>query len=189
MTHLDTLSPKIWRRSQIGKYLRLIPRKKQLIGSWLHKKLGDRFLRFEYWEARRDLVAKGFAIGCFWAMIPMPFQMIPSALFAVILGANIPLALLAVWVTNPFTHPFIVAFQLWLGELIIGGESSLSILKNEGVWALLQHAPLPLLTGVLITAVVWTIVGYFLAIFAYDFIINIIVKSYKRRRETHANND
>ncbi|MDR2638931.1 MAG: DUF2062 domain-containing protein [Helicobacteraceae bacterium] len=177
------LSPSIWRRTPIGKWLRRIPRKKQLQGSWLHKKLGDKLLRSEYWEPSKASVSKGFAIGSFWAMIPMPWQMIPSGICAVIFRANVPLALLGVWVTNPITHPFVMVFQLMLGEWLLGAPSSLSVLREEGMIAVLKHAPAPFLTGVLVSAVIWTIVGYFLARFCYGAAIKMIVKSYEKQRK------
>ncbi|MDR2033878.1 MAG: DUF2062 domain-containing protein [Helicobacteraceae bacterium] len=176
------LPPKIWRRTPIGKWLRLIPRQKQLRNSWLHKKLGDKFLRSEYWEPSRKTIAKGFAIGGFWAMIPMPWQMVPSGLCAVFLRANIPLALLGVWITNPITHPFIIVFQLWLGEWVLNAPSSLSILQSEGVLALIKHAPAPIITGALLSAVVWSALSYFVARFCYGFSIDMIVKSYEKKK-------
>jgi uncharacterized protein (DUF2062 family) len=177
------LPPNIWRRTPIGKWLRHIPRKKQLSGTWLHKKLGDKLLKSEYWEPSKESIAKGFAIGSFWAMIPMPWQMIPSGICAVFLRANIPLALLGVWVTNPITHPFVMVFQLMVGEWLLNAPSSLSVLQEEGFMALLRHAPAPFITGVLFCAVIWTIVGYFLARFCYDISIKTIVKSYEKRRK------
>ncbi|MDR2905237.1 MAG: DUF2062 domain-containing protein [Helicobacteraceae bacterium] len=182
------IKPAVWRRSSVGKYLRLIPRKKQLKDSFLHRKLGDKFLREEYWQPTRKAISRGFAIGCFWAMIPMPFQMIPSGLFSILLRANIPLSLAAVWITNPITHPILIVFQLWLGECILNQPSSLYILQNadtltDGVIALIKHAPLPLMTGVAVCAVFFSLVGFFGSRFFYDLAIKKIIKSYQARQK------
>ncbi|MDR1451286.1 MAG: DUF2062 domain-containing protein [Helicobacteraceae bacterium] len=176
------LPPKVWRRTPIGKYLRLIPRKKQLKGTWLHRKLGDKLLRTEYWEPSIESISKGFAIGSFWAMIPMPFQMVPSGICAVLFRANVPLALLGVWVTNPITHPFVMVFQLFLGEWLLNAPSSLNVLENQGFIALLHHAPAPFLTGVLVCAVVWSTAGFFISRLCYKIATALIAKSYERRR-------
>ncbi|MDR2151627.1 MAG: DUF2062 domain-containing protein [Helicobacteraceae bacterium] len=179
----SNISPSIWRRTPIGKWLRAIPRKKQLQGTWLHKKLGDKLLRTEYWEPSKESISKGFAIGSFWAMIPMPFQMIPSGICAVFLRANVPLALLGVWVTNPITHPFVIVFQLFVGEWLLNAPSSLSVLQNEGLMALLRHAPAPIITGALFCAVIWSAIGFFTARFCYGIAIKMIVKSYEKRHK------
>lgn len=59
--------------------------------------------RRELWIPRRDAVANGVAIGAFFSMIPIPFQMAPSALVAMRARANIPFAMAACWISNPLT--------------------------------------------------------------------------------------
>ncbi len=55
------------------------------------------------WIPCRDTVASGLAIGLFFSMMPMPFQMIPAALLTIRAKANVPFAMAACWVTNPVT--------------------------------------------------------------------------------------
>lgn len=64
----------------------------------------------------RDSVASGLSIGLFFAMMLMPFQMIPAALVAMRLRANVPFAMAACWVTNPVTTPPILWAQFKLGQ-------------------------------------------------------------------------
>jgi uncharacterized protein (DUF2062 family) len=178
---LENISPFIWRRTPLGKYLRLIPRKKQLKSSWLYRKFGDKILCPDYWQMKKLPIAKGFAIGGFFAMMPMPWQMIPAGVMAIVLRSNIPLALLACWFTNPITHPFVIVFQLWLGETILHSPTSLQILRSDGVWAVVTHAPVPILTGAFICAVVWSSISFFLARFLYDLAVKMIVRSHEKR--------
>lgn len=68
------------------------------------------------WIPCRDTVAAGLAIGLFFSMMPMPFQMVPSALLAMRVRANVPFAMAACWITNPLTAAPVVYGQFALGE-------------------------------------------------------------------------
>lgn len=68
------------------------------------------------WIPCRDTVATGLALGLFFSMMtPMPFQMVPTALLAMPMRANVPFAMAACWVTNPLTTPFVMWAQFQLG--------------------------------------------------------------------------
>ena len=60
-------------------------------------------------------MAGGVGIGLFFAMMPMPFQMVAAALVAMRVRVNVPFAMLACWVSNPFTEPFLRITQERLG--------------------------------------------------------------------------
>jgi hypothetical protein len=64
-------------------------------------------------------VATGLAIGLFFAMMPMPFQMVPTALLAMRARANIPFSLAACWITNPITMGPVFFGQYQLGKWLI----------------------------------------------------------------------
>ncbi len=65
-------------------------------------------------------MAAGLALGLFWAMMPMPFQMLPAGVSAFFMRVNIPAAISSVWITNPITFPFVVYWQYRLGAMITG---------------------------------------------------------------------
>lgn len=185
-SHKHTIKPHVWRRSPAGKYLRHIPRLKQVKGSWLHRRLGDRFIHSDLWEPHREALAKGFAIGCFFAMLPIPFQMVPAGLFAVFARGNIPLALLACWITNPLTTPLFVFLQLELGEFILQSPSSLNVFKEEGLLKALAHAPVPFLTGSVVMGCVFAVVGFFATRKTYDWVIRLIHRAHEERQNKKA---
>lgn len=68
------------------------------------------------WIPCRDTVASGISIGLFFAMMPMPFQMVPAALLAMRARANVPFAIAACWVTNPITTGPVLWGQSVLGQ-------------------------------------------------------------------------
>lgn len=68
------------------------------------------------WIPCRDTVAAGLSIGLFFSMMLMPFQMVPAALLAIRLRANVPFAMAAVWITNPLTMGPTIGLQFLLGE-------------------------------------------------------------------------
>ncbi|BDD02902.1 DUF2062 domain-containing protein [Aureibacter tunicatorum] len=72
-------------------------------------------------EAAPESIARGFAIGSFVGMLPIPgFQMLVAMAIAAILKINKKAACLAVFNTNVFTGSFVFAFNFWLGKKILG---------------------------------------------------------------------
>ncbi len=51
-------------------------------------------------------------------MLPLPFQMLLAALASMRARVNIPVSMAACWVTNPFTHPPLIALQINFGYWI-----------------------------------------------------------------------
>ena len=142
------MKPRQWRRSSVGRYLRHLPRIKHMRGTWLHRKLGDRLFAREMWQPERGRFAFGCALGVFFAMMPVPFQMVAAALIAFLLRVNIPAAVACTWVSNPLTTPLILFSQYYLGSFVLGGAASDQ--PKEDMLALLAQAPWPLLVGALI---------------------------------------
>lgn len=77
------------------------------LGSWLHSA--------DLWHLNRRSASGAVALGLFVAWIPVPFQMLLSALGAVAVRVNLPIAVAMVWVTNPITMPPLFWFAYELG--------------------------------------------------------------------------
>ncbi len=112
------MPPRIWK----VRYLRLVRRVQRLVRHprlrhrlWW-KPVLERMIDRRMWQPCRDSVAGGMAIGLFFAMMFMPGQMIAAALAAIGARVNVPFAVAACWVTNPFTSPFIRLSQLKFGH-------------------------------------------------------------------------
>ncbi len=106
------------------RYLRLVRRAYRFLRSpalknrlWLQKIIAPMFDR-ELWHPCRETLSSGLAVGLFFAMLPIPGQMILAALSAVKLRGNVPVAIAACWVTNPITQGFIWRLQESFGDLL-----------------------------------------------------------------------
>ena len=106
--------------------------------------------------------AGGVSMGLFWSCIPVPGQMLFSAITAIFFKVNLPLSVVMVWITNPVTIPpyIYIAYKTgaWMLHIPPGAfhfEMSLRWFTHEltGVWQ-------PLLLGCLTYAICSALTGY-----------------------------
>lgn len=81
--------------------------------------LGDILHEPNLWHINRHSVARAFLVGIFLAIIPMPFQMLAAAFFAIWFNANLPLSVVLVWISNPVTMPPMFYFNYKIGAWIL----------------------------------------------------------------------
>lgn len=146
------------RRSRLRQLIRRVPRQRHLRGSWLHRMLGERLFDRGLWRPSGNRVAAGVATGLFWAMMPVPFQMLPSGITAFFLRFNVPAAIAVVWVTNPITWPIILYWQYRLGAWLLGQRGPTEV--ETSLLASLASVPLPLLLGCFVCGVIIAPVSY-----------------------------
>ena len=125
------------------------------LGEWLHDE--------NLWHLNRRSVSRGVAAGLFWAMIPIPMQMLAAAFSAVLFRFNLPIAVVLVWLTNPITMPPIFYASYLVGNWLLGappdtGEFQMSV---EWITAELGAIWKPLYLGGLVLGIVLGIAGYF----------------------------
>ena len=85
-----------------------------------------RFMNKDLWRFNYSSTARACMIGMFWMMIPMPFQMLPAVVLCVYLRANIPLALICVWISNPLTWLPIYFANYLLGSYLLGMDTGVA---------------------------------------------------------------
>ena len=119
------------------------------------------------WHLNRRGVARGAALGLF-AGFAIPVAQTPfAALFAVAARANLPVAAVSTFVTNPFTVPFIYYFAYLTGKtaLRLKADAQISLGAETGLFEnivrWLVTAAGPTYLGLLIFAAVSAGVGYF----------------------------
>lgn len=124
--------------------------------------LGDVLHEPNLWHINRHAVSKAFLVGIFWCFIPIPFQMVVAAVFAIWLNCNLPISVALVWISNPLTMPPMFYFNYWVGasllnKPLIGGEFELS-------WSWLGdrviEVGIPLYFGSAICGIVFALVCY-----------------------------
>ena len=147
------------RRTRLRFWIKKIPRHRHLRGTWLHKFFGDHLFSRDLWKPSRFRVAAAAAFALFWACMPIPFQMVPSAITACILRLNIPTAISVVWVTNPITWPIILYWQYRLGSWLLNHPSP-SGLDASQLLSTVTNVPVPLILGCLVTGVVSAVVSF-----------------------------
>jgi uncharacterized protein (DUF2062 family) len=82
--------------------------------------LGPLLRRPWLWHLDRRSVAVGAAIGVFFGFMIPVLQIVFSALFALLLRANLPVAAVATLVSNPFTYAPIGVLAYRTGSALLG---------------------------------------------------------------------
>lgn len=147
---------------------KLIPDHKELRNHHILKQFGTLLHHPNLWHMNRRSVPGAFSVGLFIAFMPIPFQMIVAAAFAVLVRVNIPISVTLVWITNPLTMAPIFYSAYLLGCQIlsrpvqeINFELSVNWLttKLTLIWE-------PFLLGCIILATISAILG------------NIVIRSF-----------
>lgn len=115
------------------------------------------------WHLNRRSARGAFAVGLFFAWMPMPFQMVASAAVAIPLRVNLPLSVALVWVTNPLTMPFLFYLSYLVGTVVL--QTPVEHFAFEASWTWLEHSIAtigkPFLTGCMLMGVFSAVIGYF----------------------------
>ena len=119
-------------------------------------------------------VARGTAVGMFWAFVPMPFQMVPAFLFCWLARANLPVAMACVWISNPFTYLPIFSAQYQIGVWVFGGGGGWERLRElaaaGNILTLFKTAGPVFYQGALLTSVAMMAAGYFAGLLMFYFL-------------------
>lgn len=144
-----------------------IPTKDQLIASRWLRPFAAYLSRPLIWRFNRRGVARGAALGLF-SGFAVPIAQTPfAALCAVGARANLPVAALSTFVTNPLTVPFIyyLAFRVGSAVLRIKADTIFAMSPDAGflerslMWAVALAGPTYL--GLLLFAAAGAMIGYF----------------------------
>ena len=146
---------------------------------WL-RWLGPLLHQPRLWHFSRKGIALGLAIGIFFGLL-IPVAQIPfAATLAVVLRANLPMAVASTLVTNPVTFGPVYYGAYQLGKVVVGEPSateaqaaqalanaratpdaSLGLIDRVGVWARqLGSVGKPLFVGLLIVASISGLLTY-----------------------------
>lgn len=146
------------------------------------KVFGNLLHNANLWHLNRHSVAKAFAIGLFFAFIPVPFQMVLAAGAAILFHANLPLSIALVWLTNPLTMPVIFYACYLVGTLVLAQPQQEFAFEASWQWVVdsLSTIGPAFLLGCGILATVFAVIGYFgiQALWRYS-----VAKAWKERAQ------
>lgn len=165
---------------------RSMPTREQMEDNRFVRPFAHRVLASELWRFTRRSVPRGVALGMLVGII-IPFaQVLFAAFFSLSVRANVPVAALTTFITNPFTTPFIWALSYKVGERLLYFDAMLhanpidSLLRVTDAWQLLIWITAEgkvLALGLVVVAVVSAAVSYL----ATSFTWNVWVRSKRRR--------
>lgn len=125
--------------------------------------LGDTLHLACLWHLNRHSIAKGIAIGLFVMWLPMPFHVLMVAALAVLLRANLPVAILTAFINNPLTMAPMYYLDYWLGKHLLHGHFHPFKFEASLYWLThgLPHIWEPLLSGTLILSTASALLGFY----------------------------
>ena len=161
--------------------------------SWL----GDVLHNPNLWHLNRRSTARAVGIGVFWALIPVPFQMIFAAVFAILCRANLALSVCLVWLTNPLTIPPVFYFTYRIGLLFFKGRPKPPHFELSWHWLTTEIGSiwLPLYFGSLLCAILAALIGYFgMSLFWRYWVVRVWrnrkkKKLFKRKKNSERKNE
>ncbi|WP_296252872.1 DUF2062 domain-containing protein [Pseudomonas sp. UBA4194] len=114
------------------------------------------------WHLNRHSVARAMAVGLFAAFMPIPLQMLLAAALAVLVRANMPIAVSLVWLTNPITMPPVFYCTYKVGSWLMGQPPRHLPDEYTWDWVMSQMSTLwqPFLLGSLVTGLVLGALAY-----------------------------
>ncbi len=119
---------------------------------FMHHMLGDPAL----WILSRRSVGNACMVGCFSAMLPIPFQMVLAAFGAYCFRGNLPLSVSLVWMTNPLTMPVVFYFNYRVGAWVMDypARQVPDHISTAWIAGQMAHIVVPLFIGSLLVGLV-----------------------------------
>jgi uncharacterized protein (DUF2062 family) len=153
--------PRAWWRKPFRYLLRVRPRQRHLHGSWVHRILGARLFENALWVPTRLTLAKGVAVGMFIGLLPLiGLQILVSVILCYYLRANIAAAVLATFISNPFTAAGLLWMQVMLGHWLAPAFAAVDSTHYTGTAKYLALYGKPLLVGSLASASAGALLSY-----------------------------
>jgi uncharacterized protein (DUF2062 family) len=114
------------------------------------------------WHLNRRSVSGGVAAGLFWAMIPIPVQMVTAALSAIVFRINLPISVALVWLTNPLTIPAVFYMNYLVGTWLLDTPADVGEFRLSVEWITAEIGAIwkPLYIGSLMLGVLFAVSGY-----------------------------
>jgi len=172
-------------------FRRNMPTRESLEQNRLMRPFAHRVLRSELWRFTRRSVPRGVALGMLVGII-VPFaQILFAALLSVSVRANVPLAALTTFITNPITTPLIWVAAYWVGGALLRVDAATIVAPvNTAIEETdLQHflewltgATMVTAFGLIVIAVIAAAISYVLSGWVWR---GMVARKWARRRHRH----
>lgn len=138
------------------------------------KPIAHRFLRSDLWRFTRRSVPRGVALGLITGFIvPLGGQTFVALFLALPIRANVPIAAVTTFITNPFTYPFWLAIANQLGRFVLrmdgitsgGSGGDLNGLGEWTAWIIREVGVT--FFGFVLLGVVFGAIGYVISSFGW----------------------
>lgn len=141
---------------------RFIPHHSQLREHRHLKHLQEHLQDPNLWHLNRHSVSRAVGVGLFMAFVPVPFQMLLSAIAAIWMRINLPIAVAMVWFTNPITIPPTYYFTYKVGVWVLGRHPKDVTFELSYEWlaTTLNEVWQPFLLGCLIIGIISAVLGF-----------------------------
>ena len=162
---------------------RIFPKLDSVKEEKILKVFGPAVLQPNLWHINKKSVSRGFAIGAFCAFLPIPgIQMILAAFLSITFAANLPLAVILTWITNPLTYIPIVYFAIKVGGIFINAESTYEIKSEQiNIFTDLMQYWEPLFLGSFILSIISSLLSYILIRVYWRY---YVIKVWSKRKKT-----
>lgn len=173
----------VWGRMRHSLGLRM-PARDSLAGHPMLRPLARHVLAPWLWHLQHESVARGLAIGLFWAFV-MPLGQIPLAVAHCIWWrANIPVAVFATLVTNPLT----LGFWLWaayqVGTTFVDAPALVMPGRGTSLMQWITDVGAPVVLGMGLFAVAGSLAAYALSKLAWRGRVALQMRRRRQRRES-----
>ena len=139
------------------------------------KPIAHRFLHSELWRFTRRSVPRGVALGMLAAFLIPVGQIFAAVFLALPVRANVPIAAVTTFITNPLTYPFWIAaanqtgrFALQIDAMTASQPINTHLQSEFGQWLswLVREVGVTAF-GFLLFAIIFAAVGYLVSSFGW----------------------
>jgi uncharacterized protein (DUF2062 family) len=141
---------------------RAIPTRESLAQHQWLRPIAHHVLDPKLWRLKHESVARGVAIGTFWAFVIPLGQTFAAAAHCIWWRGNIPAAAVMTMLTNPLTFGFWLWLAYQVGSIAMGIPVDAATSSNTGWANSLENVGAPVLLGMGIFAVAGAALAYVL---------------------------
>lgn len=152
------------------------------------QRFGQRLTEPKLWHLNRRSIAFGLAAGLFVGFMPILGQMFVAAALAIWLRVNLPVAVMAVWVTNPITIGPIYFCSYQVGAYILDLPVRDHAFTMSWHWFASEFVTIwqPLLLGSFILGTLAAVLAVLVVRLCWRI---VVVRSWLRRRQNKKHTD